>query len=188
MSDVQERLPDQETRASAQDHMALKLWLRLLTCTSLIEAHVRGELRVAFGGTLPRFDLLAQLDRVPQGLLMSELSRRLMVTGGNVTGLADQLESEGLIERVAVPGDRRARRLRVTALGQARFREMAAVHESWIISLLQDLRPADISQLYEMLGQLKLGLNRRIHRESIAGSRAANAGGTRRPSTPPATE
>jgi DNA-binding MarR family transcriptional regulator len=150
---------DQESRVVAQDHTALKLWLRLLTCTTLIEASVGQRLRRRFGSTLPRFDLLAQLYRTPDGLRMSELSRRLMVTGGNVTGLADQLEQEGLLLREAVPGDRRAIRLRLTPDGQARFAEMASAHESWVVSLLSDLGAAEQRTLLALLGKLKTGLH-----------------------------
>ena len=151
---------DQESRVVAQDHTALKLWLRLLTCTTLIEASVSQRLRRGFASTLPRFDLLAQLYRAPEGLGMSELSRRLMVTGGNITGLADQLEHEGFLLREAVPGDRRAIRLRLTAEGRARFTEMAAAHESWVVSLMSDLSPAEQRTLRALLGKLKSALHR----------------------------
>ena len=90
---------DAETRATSDDHHALRLWLRLYACTSLVESRVRRRLQARFATTLPRFDLMAQLDRSPQGLRMSELSSRLMVTGGNVTGLTDNLEDEGLVVR-----------------------------------------------------------------------------------------
>jgi hypothetical protein len=90
---------DAETRATSDDHHALRLWLRLYACTSLVESRVRRRLQARFGTTLPRFDLMAQLDRSPQGLRMRELSSRLMVTGGNVTGLTDTLEDEGLVVR-----------------------------------------------------------------------------------------
>jgi hypothetical protein len=99
---------DQEFRLNVEDHFAIKIWLRMLTCANLIEADIRSGLRTEFDSTLPRFDLLAQLERTPDGLLMNELSKRLMVTSGNITALADQLESEGFIERIAVPNDRRA--------------------------------------------------------------------------------
>ena len=86
------------SRALDAEHGALRVWLQLLTCTTLIERHVRERLRERFDITLPRFDMMAQLDREPRGLKMSELSRRLMVTGGNVTGLTDQLVAEGLVK------------------------------------------------------------------------------------------
>jgi len=94
---------DLETRVTDEDHQALKLWLRLLACTNLVETDVRGRLRTEFGITLPRFDLMAQLERNPDGLKMNELSQRLMVSGGNVTGLTDQLEKEGLVVRMDDP-------------------------------------------------------------------------------------
>ena len=150
--------PDHETRLHSRDHRALKLWLRLLTCSNLIEGHIRRELRANFNCTLPSFDLLAQLERIPAGLKMSELSRRLMVTSGNVTGLADQLEAEGLIVRDAVINDRRATRLKLTKLGQQRFAAMALVHEGWIVELFGALNRADLEQIYALLGKLKTGL------------------------------
>ena len=157
----------------AQDHTALKLWLRLLTCTTLIEASVSQRLRRGFGSTLPRFDLLAQLYRAPEGLRMSELSRRLMVTGGNVTGLADQLEHEGLLLREGVQGDRRAIRLRLTPEGQARFAEMASAHESWVVSLLSDLSTAEQRTLLTLLGKLKTGLHQDTEQSMVLSTHSA---------------
>ena len=92
---------DPESRIHDDHHESLRLWLRLLTCTMLIERRIRAGLREAFATTLPRFDLMAQLERNPAGLKMGELSRRLMVTGGNVTAITDQLVAEGLVERRA---------------------------------------------------------------------------------------
>ena len=89
----------------AEHPEALRLWLRMLTCTQLIETRVRAALREQFDTTLPRFDLMAQLERAPEGLKMNELSRRMMVTGGNVTAITDQLVSEGLVQRCDVAGD-----------------------------------------------------------------------------------
>ncbi|MCZ7559564.1 MAG: MarR family transcriptional regulator [Burkholderiaceae bacterium] len=150
--------PDHETRLQAHDHTALRLWLRLLTCTSLIETSVRQILRADFDSTLPRFDLLAQLERHPQGLRMSELSQRLMVTGGNITALADQLEAEGLLRRKPVSDDRRAVRLELSAAGRKRFAEMAEGHERWIVSLFEALSHDEQRQLLTLLARLKPGL------------------------------
>lgn len=150
--------PDHETRVDARDHLALKLWLRLLTCTNLIEGRIRRDLRTDFDCTLPRFDLLAQLARTPDGLKMSELSARLMVTGGNITGLADQLEREGLIARERVADDRRATRLRLTSQGSQRFAEMATVHEGWIVEMFGALSRDEQAQLMTLLARLKGGL------------------------------
>ncbi|HZF79364.1 MAG TPA: MarR family transcriptional regulator, partial [Rubrivivax sp.] len=130
---------DSETRAHADDHMALRLWLRLLTCTHLVEAPLRSRLRRQFNGSLPRFDLMAQLDRHPAGLKMRELSRRLMVTGGNVTGLTDRLVAEGLVEKRGDLADGRATTVQLTAEGRRQFEAMAREHEGWVIELLGGL-------------------------------------------------
>lgn len=144
--------------ASSTDPSVLRLWLRLLACTNLIEGSLGQSLRQRFGSTLPRFDLLSQLHRHADGLLMSELSRQLMVTGGNVTGLADSLQAEGLIRRESVEGDRRATRLKLTPKGRARFEEMAAEHQSWVLDRFISLSPSERQMLYDLLGKLKTGL------------------------------
>jgi DNA-binding MarR family transcriptional regulator len=146
---------DHESRVDVDDHRALKLWLRLLTCSNLIEGQVRSRLRNTFDCTLPRFDLVAQLDRHPEGLKMGELSRRLMVTGGNITGITDQLESDGWVERTGVENDRRAWLVRLTPRGKKAFRQMAAVHEQWIVELLAEIGERDQEQLLCLLGRLK---------------------------------
>lgn len=146
---------DREAHASQDHHDALRLWLRLLTCTMLIEREIRARLRKRFAITLPRFDLMAQLERNPQGLRMSELSRRLMVTGGNVTGLTDQLVAEGLVERQPVPTDRRAFTVRLTRAGKRAFDRMAAEHERWIVELLGGLSATELDRLHTLLGRLK---------------------------------
>ena len=150
---------DLETRAKKGDHRALRLWLRLLSCTVRIETRVRLLLRREFNTTLPRFDLMAQLERSPGGLLMNELSRRMMVSGGNVTGITDQLEREGLVVRTACPGDRRAFTVKLTSGGLKRFREMAARHEQWIVELLGGLNREEQQTMIDDLWKLKTHIN-----------------------------
>jgi DNA-binding MarR family transcriptional regulator len=146
---------DMEARGHSEHPEALRLWLRLLTCTQLVEKQVRTLLRERFDTTLPRFDLMAQLERAPDGLKMNELSRRMMVTGGNVTGITDQLVAEGLVERIEVAGDRRAYRVRLTAKGRKQFHEMARQHEGWIVEAFAGLSDKDIATLHKLLGKVK---------------------------------
>lgn len=146
---------DYETRAVADDHEALRLWLRLFTCSRLIETSVRRSLAQEFDCTLPRFDLLAQLAREPAGLTMGALSKRMMVTGGNVTSIADQLEAEGYIARQPLASDRRQVQIQLTPRGRREFARMASVHEGWITQLVAGLDPADRARLFELLGALK---------------------------------
>jgi DNA-binding MarR family transcriptional regulator len=146
---------DREFIARREDHSALRIWLRLLTCTQLIERRVRSRLREEFGTTLPRFDLMAQLDRYREGLKMNELSRLLMVTGGNVTAIVDQLEKEGLVERLDEPADRRAFRIRLTRGGAKTFTEMARAHEHWVVELLAGLSRREQDELLKLLAKVK---------------------------------
>ena len=146
---------DMEAQSHSEHPEALRLWLRLLTCTQLVEKQVRNHLREQFDTTLPRFDLMAQLQRNPDGLKMNELSRRMMVTGGNVTGITDQLVAEGLVERLEVDGDRRAYRVRLTAQGRKIFDDMARQHEGWIVSSFEVLTAKEVDALYKLLGKVK---------------------------------
>ena len=146
---------DREFIARRGDHSALRIWLRLLTCTQLIERRVRSGLREEFATTLPRFDLMAQLERHREGLKMNELSRLLMVTGGNITAIVDQLEKEGQVERLDDAADRRAFRIRLTRAGEKSFTEMARAHEQWVVELLAGLTRKEHDELLKLLAKLK---------------------------------
>lgn len=146
---------DLEARAHSAHPEALRLWLRLLTCTQLIEKQVRSGLRDEFNTTLPRFDLMSQLEREPQGMKMTELSRRMMVTSGNITPVTDQLVKEGLLERLSVEGDRRAWLIRLTPTGRSLFKKMAKRHEAWIVQAFGSLSDQEMQHLHALLGRVK---------------------------------
>ena len=148
-----------EARVRDDDHAALKLWLRLLTCTTQIEDEVRRRLRASFNVSLARFDYLAQLYR-HGGLKMRDLSRYLMVTGGNVTGLTDELEREGLVHRETSESDRRAFIVRLTPRGRETFEVMARQHEQWIVELFAGMDASATQRLYRHLGELRVRLVR----------------------------
>ncbi len=153
-----------EGRAVTTDHAAVKTWLRLLSCTTQIETEIRRRLRTHFDMTLPRFDYLAQLHRFhaeqPEGLRMNALSRYLMVTGGNVTSLTDELEKTGYVTRQVDPEDRRSFRIALTPRGRRAFERVAAEHERWVIELLSGLDIGEGAQLHALLGHLRLSLTR----------------------------
>jgi len=148
-----------EARIQQDDHIDTRLWLRLFSCSMQVEQQIRQQLRQRFDMTLSRFDFLAQLDRYPEGLRMNALSRYLMVTGGNVTGLTDQLVKEGLVERVQDAQDRRSYLVRLTAKGRALFARMAEAHEQWLAHLFEGLDSKDA--LYAQLGALRMHLVQR---------------------------
>jgi len=133
----------------------LRLWLRLYRASRYIETELRERLRREFGVTLPRFDVLAALYRQPEGMLMTELSRHLMVSNGNVTGIVDRLAGDGLIARTRRNGDRRTSIVRLTPKGFRYFERIASVHEAWVDELLGVFSPQKVDQLSELLKQLK---------------------------------
>jgi len=137
------------------DHESLRLWLRLFTCTTLVERQLDSTLKREFGSSLPRFDLLAQLDRAPTGLRMGELSERTLTTGGNVTWLVRALEADGYVSRRVAADDKRAAVVRLTAAGRRHFTAMASAHEQWVVSLFSTLSLAERRAMHALLGQVK---------------------------------
>ena len=156
---------DAETKVAERpaDHEAeLRLWLRLLTCTTLIEGEVRRRLRDEFDVTLPRFDLMAQLDKAPNGMTLGELSQRMMVSNGNVTGLAERLVEQGLLDRRPSPNDRRAQIVSLTAEGRRAFRAMARTHEDWIAEIFAGLGHDDVETLMDLLAKTKASARKAV--------------------------
>jgi DNA-binding MarR family transcriptional regulator len=150
---------DLESRLTDAHHPSLRLWLRMLSYTTRLDNEVRSRLRARFDITQPRFDLMAQLISHPQGLRMGELSRRLMVTCGNVTAITDQLEQESLVERIPDPQDRRVYSVKLTASGRRSFNRMAQAHESWVAELMGGISAVEKRQLDEMLARMKQHLH-----------------------------
>jgi DNA-binding MarR family transcriptional regulator len=145
-----------EARSASGDHTALKLWLRMLASTTQIEDEIRRRLRQRFDTSLPRFDYMAQLYRKPEGLRMKELTRYLMVTGANITGLTDELERDGMVERISSATDRRSWIVHLTAKGRTQFESMAAEHEGWILELFSCFDAKTLNQIYTQLGALRV--------------------------------
>jgi DNA-binding MarR family transcriptional regulator len=149
---------DAETKAFETPHghkNELRLWLRLLTCTTMVETEIRRRLREQFDVTLPRFDLMAQLERAPQGMTLGEMSRRMMVSNGNVTGLVERLVESGHLERTPLATDRRVHVVTLTKAGRKAFEVMAQAHEAWIAELFEGLEPAEVDNLLTRLAKLK---------------------------------
>src|SRR3712207_5798088 len=166
-SDVNEHVRPREAEAKApgkpDDHRdALRLWLRLLACTTLIEGEVRRRLRERFDVTLPRFDLMAQLDNAPEGLTLSDLSRRMMVSNGNMTALVERLAASGHLARRTSDTDRRAQVVSLTALGRAEFRAMAAAHELWVAEMFEGLTRREVAELLRLLATAKASARRAV--------------------------
>lgn len=135
----------------ADGKQKLRLWLRLLRTTRAIEAQLRERLRLTFETTMPRFDVLAALARHERGMTMTALSRHLIVSNGNVTGIIDRLVADGLVVRVADRNDRRATFVRLTREGARQFAIMAAAHETWVGELLAGVAPADAEAIMNIL-------------------------------------
>lgn len=142
--------------ADRQDQ--IRLWLRMLSCTTVIDKRLRAMLSSEFDSTLPRFDVLAALDRAPDGLSMGQLSKTLLVSNGNVTALVQIMVREGLVESIASPADRRASIVRLTPDGAARFRLQVERHHGMIESMFGGLDDTEITQLYALLGRLKASI------------------------------
>jgi len=165
MAEAESETVDLELIAhGAQDgkKQELRLWLRMLSTTKLISQEVRRRLRAEFGATLPQFDLMAQLYREGDGLRLGELSKRTMVTNGNVTGLVERLEIDGMVLRETPHGDRRVTVAKLTPKGETLFTAMAAAHESWLRDMLGDVDPAIIAELWTDIGAVKSSVSNHL--------------------------
>ncbi len=152
---------DAETKAleAPHDHKnELRLWLRLMTCSNMVEAEIRRRLREQFDVTLPRFDLMAQLERAPNGMTLGDISKRMMVSNGNVTGLVERLVESGHLARSSPPNDRRVQIIALTEAGRAAFADMARQHEEWIAGMFEGLSPRDVEALLKSLAKLKISV------------------------------
>jgi DNA-binding MarR family transcriptional regulator len=166
--DAAHSLPSADLETRGADHQDLRLWLRIMAVHKLISNEVRRRLRVSFDMSLSRFDLLAQLDSAKDGLRMGEISRRLMVTTGNITGLTDELEADGLVERTVDPRNRRAFLVRLTPKGKKAFRAAAKVNEEWIAEFFSVLSARDKKMMFEIFGAQKAFLLTRVHRGGLS--------------------
>ncbi|MGP9820084.1 MarR family winged helix-turn-helix transcriptional regulator [Salinarimonas sp. NSM] len=166
--------------APAEHAAELRLWLRLLTLSTMIEGEVRRRLRERFDVTLPRFDLMAQLVRAPDGMTLSDVSKRMMVSNGNVTGLVERLVESGHVDRRVSETDRRAQVIRLTEEGRAAFRAMAAEHEAWIAEMLGGVDADESEALMGLLGKVKASTRTAIDANAQARTnRNAGTGGPR---------
>ncbi|MGL4441086.1 MAG: MarR family winged helix-turn-helix transcriptional regulator [Bosea sp. (in: a-proteobacteria)] len=168
LAETATNMVDAETVVSERprDHKAeLRLWLRLLTCTTLVEDEIRSRLRRSFDVTLPRFDLMAQLHKAPDGMTLSQLSSRMMVSNGNLTALVERLVEAGQIERLVSPHDRRVVHVILTAKGDAAFATMAREHGDWIADFFAGLDHVEMDQLMGLLGKLKLSTRKALRQD-----------------------
>jgi len=138
-------------KESSRSKEAIRTWLRLLSCETAIEQQLRSLFRSHFSVTLPQFDVLSELERAGDQMTMSELSRQLMVSNGNVTGVIDRLEKSGFVTRSRAEHDRRVQHIRLTSKGRKEFDEMARRHEHWLDELLSDLSMTDMANLQKLL-------------------------------------
>lgn len=140
-----------EAGDSRRSKEAIRTWLRLLSCETVIEQQLRSLLRNQFSVTLPQFDVLSELERAGTQMTMSELSNKLMVSNGNVTGVIDRLEKNGYVTRTRAEHDRRVQFIGLTEKGLREFDEMANSHEAWLSELLSELSLNDMSSLQNLL-------------------------------------
>ncbi len=150
-----DEFPSDDIGAADDQLLPLRVWLALFGSVKQIEAVVRTNLRESFGSTLPRFDLLSQLYRSPGGLTMGEISARLMVTNGNVTGLIARLVEEGLVDRLQDSDDRRVQWVRLTPKGDKLFSSMAPANQAWVTGAMSAMSDDELRQLHALLTKLK---------------------------------
>lgn len=142
------------------EKLAAGLWIRLAKCYGLVLREVRA-FENGSGVTLPQFDALAQLLRHPAGMTAGALSRALLVTAGNVTGIVSRLAARGLVTREALPHDRRAALVRLTPAGRRLAQAHVARHERRLRKIFSVLPAIDQARIRKSLERLRRSLERR---------------------------
>lgn len=138
-----------------EERTDVRVWLRLLSCAMIIEKRLRRRFIDQFDTTLPRFDVMAALDRHPDGITMGELSRSLLVSNGNVTAIVRQLESEGYAVSRPAADDRRSTIVALTAAGSRNFAQLAGAHHAWITHMFAGMSLEEKTGLHGLLATLK---------------------------------
>jgi DNA-binding MarR family transcriptional regulator len=136
--------------AALHAKQSLRVWLRMLGATTIMQKLIQNYLKVRFDSTLPRFDVMSALDRQDGPITMSELSDKLLVSNGNVSGLVSRLVKDGMMTREVDPHDRRTQRVELSSTGREAFHAMAIEHEKLVDSLFSDLSDAQMEELLHL--------------------------------------
>lgn len=158
----------QGERGNARNKKVLRLWLRMLPAVGLVEQHLRSRFRDNFPITLPQFDVLAELERAGEPQTMSDLSRQLLVSSGNVTGLVDRLVRNGYVIRRRCPEDRRVLRVELSEKGRSEFATMAEAHERWLVALFDELGDGELDEINTLVARMKRALRNRLAESDVA--------------------
>jgi DNA-binding MarR family transcriptional regulator len=143
-------LPPQTPEPSKDD--AVRAWVRILAVQKRGLSAIRDDLDGEI--TLPRFDLLSNLVR-SDGQTLASLSRSMLVTAGNLTGLVDRAARDGLVERRADPADRRAWRVHLTPKGLRAFRDAERRHATRVAKLFDGLTRSELTTLLRLLDKVR---------------------------------
>ena len=140
---------------SRRSKESIRTWLRLLSCENMIEQYIRSKFRENFKVTLPQFDALSELEHASDKLTMSQLSKELVVSNGNITGVIDRLEKSGLVKRTRPDHDGRIQFIELTETGAREFKHMARHHERWLEELFAEVPVTDLSGLQNSLLRMR---------------------------------
>jgi DNA-binding MarR family transcriptional regulator len=167
MADIDPKTMEFKLHGAPHSKASLRVWLKLLSCTMLTEKAIRNRLSETFETTLPRFDVMAALDRYPDGISMGDLSKVLMVSNGNITGIVTRLAEEGLVKRASLEHDRRTFYVTITPEGRGAFNRMALVHEQWVDGLFGKMTDGDLEVLTALLTKLRgsIAADLKTHKE-----------------------
>jgi len=143
-------------------NIEVRIWIRMLTLHGKVYSRLNRTFLDRFGISLAKFDVLAQLDRFGDDLSQGELSQRLKVTGGNVTGLVRRLVADGLVTRKMSASDRRSFVVRLTPNGRELFRAARDMHDELLRDWFGDLSPDELAAALASLNLLSSQAQKKI--------------------------
>ena len=134
----------------------IRTWLRLVKAVLPMEREVNRMFQHEFGQSLPRFDVLSQLERSrPGGHAVGVLADLLIASAGNITRLISRMEDEGLVHRTMADGDRRRQIVVITNKGLDLYRTMEDRHTRWCVERMAGLSADEKADLQRLLIKLR---------------------------------
>lgn len=140
-----------------------RIWLSVLSIESNIFSKLNGALSAQFGISVAKFEFLAQIERYPDGISLSQISANLKVTSGNVSGLVRRLLADGLITKTMSLEDRRSFIAKFTPEGKELFDKANILHAETLAHCFAEVPLSELEAALATLRSLSSGLQGRHH-------------------------
>lgn len=146
-----------------KNDLALGLWVKLARTFSVFSKKTFEEIRT-YGLTTPQFSVLECLGHIGS-MTIGDLSEKMLISSGNGTVIVDNLEKEGLVQRIRATTDRRVIKVELTEMGKDLFNNIFSSHADHISKLTRALTTEEQETLSHLLKKLGLSIKEMDQKE-----------------------